>query len=208
MAPTRKRSRRPVSMRKHKRKHTRRHRGGEEQTPYELLQRFALIRAALEEKQNEDDLFDRMKKDFYKDNIPKMKSADWHKLVTDTSAQPGMDSPPSPAEIKKRIGNIHNVLRFWIQKRRTKEERGAFGVKHFFTPGARHEKLQDAVKEFMEFYRFLQGYSQRNEVSATNKGYYKVLLEEEKNILEMLGQSPNVLSNNSLAYRHSAMLPY
>lgn len=202
MAPTRKRNRRSLSTRKHRRQRQRhRHQGGEERTPYELIKLFSLVSMALdEEKQNDDALFDRVKKDFYKDNIPKMKSADWYELVIHTHTMPGRVSPPSSEEIKKRITDIHKVLHFWVQKRRMKEEKGSFGFKHLFQPGARLEKLKDSINEFMEFYRFLQGYVQGKNVSNANKGYYMQLLKDEKIVLEMMGQSSNSLSNQSRAY--------
>lgn len=182
-----------------RRHHRRVHRGGARLSPQELLDAFARAHEKVKSisyKQNKaskearDALFDEIKDEFYKDNVPSMKKGDWYDVLINTGG-------PDHNTIKKRIDDVLEVMRFWLAVRREKVANKNVGFKfsRVFRANNRSEKQVTAVKEATVFYHFLAMYLPDAESRRSpHVAHYKQEMAKLKGTLEMNGAH---LANNA-----------
>lgn len=195
MVTSRKRShrhRRPNRSHRTRRTHRRAHRGGAHLSPQELVDAFARAHEKVKTisyKQNNaskgarEALFNEIKKEFYKDNIPSMKRGDWYDALINTGG-------PDHNTIKKRIDDVLEVMRFWLAVRREKAQNKNVGLKfsRILHANNRSKKQNAAVNEATVFYHFLAMYLPDAESRRSpHVAYYKQEMAKLKGTLEMNG---------------------
>lgn len=181
------------SKRSHRRAtHRRAHKGGARLSPQELLDAFARAHEKVNtisytqnnaSKEARDALFDEIKDEFYKDNVPSMKKGDWYDVIVNTGG-------PDHNTIKKRIDDVLEVMRFWLAVRREKAQNKNVGFKfsRVFRANNRSEKQGAAVKEAAVFYHFLAMYLPDAESRRSHHvAHYKEEMAKLKGTLEMNG---------------------
>lgn len=172
--------------------HRRVHRGGARLSPQELLDAFARAHEKVKtisytqnkaSKEAREALFDEIKDEFYKDNVPSMKKGDWYDILVNTGG-------PDHNTIKKRIDDVLEVMRFWLAVRREKVANKNVGFKfsRVFRANNRSEKQATAVKEATVFYHFLVMYLPDAESRRSpHVAHYKQEMAKLKGTLEMNG---------------------
>lgn len=168
------------------------HKGGARLSPQELLDAFARAHEKVKSisytqnkasKEARDALFDEIKDEFYKDNVPSMKKGDWYDVLVNTGG-------PDHNTIKKRIDDVIEVMRFWLAVRREKVANKNVGFKfsRVFRANNRAEKQVAAVKEATVFYHFLVMYLLDAESRhSPHVAHYKEEIAKLKGTLEMNG---------------------